>query len=87
MMEYRFGKSSLAFACVVVLSAFATSSWAHGPSGTVEIEETQAMLILGGDWGHGTLHFNGKDQKFKSKGVKLGGTVSTSYTCTEVSTI
>jgi hypothetical protein len=31
------------------------------------------MLILGGDWGKGTLHFKGKAHHFKTKGVTVGG--------------
>jgi len=43
------------------------------PSGTVVIDETQVMLIVGGDSGHGTLTFQGNDYKFKAKGLKVGG--------------
>jgi hypothetical protein len=43
------------------------------PSGTITIDETQVMLILGGDVGHGTLSYQGNEFKFKSKGLKVGG--------------
>lgn len=43
------------------------------PSGTVDIDEVQVMLILGGDHGHGTLHYKGKDYRFKASGLKVGG--------------
>lgn len=43
------------------------------PSGTVVIDETQIMWIVGGDIGGGTLHFQGKSYKFKTDGLKLGG--------------
>ena len=45
------------------------------PSGTVVIDETQVVLLIGGDIGGGTLvmHSNGETRKFKIKGVKLGG--------------
>jgi len=38
------------------------------PSGTIHFEEWQVMAILGGDWGHGTLGYNGKTYKFKITG-------------------
>jgi hypothetical protein len=48
--------------------------WAEEqPSGTVTIDEVQVMLIVGGDHGKGTLHFDGKDYDFKAGGLKLGG--------------
>ena len=43
------------------------------PSGTVVIDETQIMWIVGGDIGGGTLHFQGESYKFKTDGLKLGG--------------
>jgi len=43
------------------------------PSGTVVIDETQIMWIVGGDIGGCTLHFQGKSYKFKTDGLKLGG--------------
>jgi hypothetical protein len=43
------------------------------PSGTVVIDETQIMWIVGGDIGGGTLNFEGKAYKFKTDGLKLGG--------------
>jgi hypothetical protein len=42
-------------------------------SGTVVIDETQAMLIIGGSYGGGTLNFQGEAYPFKAKGLKLGG--------------
>lgn len=43
------------------------------PSGTIVIDETQVMWIVGGDIGGGTLNFQGKSYKFKTDGLKLGG--------------
>jgi len=43
------------------------------PSGTIVIDETQIMWIVGGDIGGGTLQYQGKDYKFKTVGLKLGG--------------
>jgi hypothetical protein len=43
------------------------------PSGTIVIDETQVMWIVGGDIGGGTLQFQGESHKFKTDGLKLGG--------------
>jgi hypothetical protein len=43
------------------------------PSGTIVIDETQIMWIVGGDIGGGTLNYEGKSHKFKTDGLKLGG--------------
>jgi hypothetical protein len=43
------------------------------PSGTVVIDETQIMWIVGGDIGGGTLEYKGQSYKFKMDGLKLGG--------------
>lgn len=43
------------------------------PSGTILIDETQVMWVVGGDIGGGTLNFQGKSYKFKTGGLKLGG--------------
>lgn len=42
-------------------------------SGTITIDETQIMWIVGGDVGGGTLEFQGNAYEFKMGGVKLGG--------------
>ena len=47
-----------------------TGEW---PSGSIHFEEWQVMAILGGDWGHGTLGYNGKTYKFKATGMGAGG--------------
>ena len=43
------------------------------PSGTVVIDETQVMVILGGDLGGGTLLLGDKSYSFKTGGLKIGG--------------
>jgi len=47
-----------------------TGEW---PSGSIHIEEWQVMAILAGNWGHGTLGYNGKTYKFKLTGMGAGG--------------
>jgi hypothetical protein len=41
------------------------------PSAEVTIKVTQAAVGLGLTWGEGTLHFKGKDYKFKVSGLNL----------------
>ena len=43
------------------------------PSGTIIIDETQAMIIVGGSAGEGTLTFNGEEYAFTTGGVRVGG--------------
>ena len=42
------------------------------PSGTVVIDETQVMVIIGGSKGGGTLLFDDNSYSFKTGGLKLG---------------
>ncbi|MDX2439121.1 MAG: hypothetical protein QNK40_01075, partial [Desulfobacterales bacterium] len=42
---------------------------AEAASGSIHFEEWQVMAILGGNWGHGTLGYNGKTYKFKVTGM------------------
>jgi hypothetical protein len=55
---------------VVVCAAMAEEK---KPSGTVVIDETQIMWVVGGDIGGGTLDFKGHAYPFKMGGIKLGG--------------
>ena len=43
------------------------------PSGTLTLKETEVGLLLGGDWGKGTLNFAGAEHPFKMTGAKVGG--------------
>lgn len=43
------------------------------PSGTLVIDETQVMLLVGGDVGGGTLLLGDKSYSFKTGGLKIGG--------------
>lgn len=54
-------------------SKTSTTSHDDTASGTIHIDETQVMLLLGGTFGGGTLSFQGESYKFKVKGLKLGG--------------
>jgi hypothetical protein len=43
------------------------------PDGTIHWEGEEFMAILEGQWGHGTLAYNGKVYKFKTSAVGVGG--------------
>ncbi len=43
------------------------------PSGTIEFEEEEFRVILGGQGGKGTLHFQGREYPFKLTGITAGG--------------
>ncbi|MCP4288823.1 MAG: DUF1134 domain-containing protein [Gammaproteobacteria bacterium] len=43
------------------------------PSATVTLQSKSIRLLLGGSWGSGTLHFQGKEYPFKIKGLSAGG--------------
>ena len=73
-MKIRISRPLLALTALLLLTplSFATD---EAPSATVVIDETQVMLLIGGDAGHGTLvpHFTTGARSFSVKGVKLGG--------------
>ena len=57
----------------ILLSAGSALAEDKAPSGTIVIDETQVMWIVGGDIGGGTLNYQGESYKFKTDGLKLGG--------------
>jgi hypothetical protein len=57
----------------VLMAGNAVSAEEDTASGTVIIDETQIMWVVGGDVGGGTLKFKGQSYKFKIDGLKLGG--------------
>jgi hypothetical protein len=57
----------------VLMTANVVSAEEETVSGTVVIDETQIMWVVGGDVGGGTLTFKGQSYKFKMEGLKLGG--------------
>jgi hypothetical protein len=65
--------TKLMLAVIVTLVAFQAGAEDKIPSGTVEIEEKELSLIIGGSYGHGTLHFEGADYPLKISGIKVGG--------------
>ena len=65
-----------AFLCLIAAAMFlAGNNVIAGdkePSGTVVIDETQVMVIIGGSKGGGTLLFGGNSYSFKTGGLKFG---------------
>ena len=59
------------FAAPLLLSA--NSFAGDVKTGTVVIDETQVMVIIGGDVGGGTLLLGEESYSFKTGGLKLGG--------------
>jgi LysM repeat protein len=59
--------------CFVFFVASLASADEKIPSGTIKIDEVQFAYILGGDIGHGTLHYQGMKYHFKTGGIKAGG--------------
>jgi len=58
---------------VVPLLLSANSFAGDVKTGTVVIDETQVMVIVGGDLGGGTLLLGDESYSFKTGGLKLGG--------------
>lgn len=65
-------------ATTLLVSSLALAADAKQPSGTVEIEETQFAVILGGSIGGGKLTFQGKEYPFKIGGLTAGANVGIS---------
>ena len=69
---------AMVFGCASSKSSTTTSTGAEqksaeAPSGSLHMEEWQVMALLAGDWGRGTLGYNGKTYKFKMTGLGAGG--------------
>ena len=58
---------------IVPLLLSANSFAGDVKTGTVVIDETQVMIIIGGDVGGGTLLLGDESYSFKTDGLKLGG--------------
>lgn len=70
--KVKTGSTSLVIwlALAVLTAGYA---WAQAPSATVDFEEESLRLIIGGERGSGTLHFQGSDYTFKLNGITAGG--------------
>ena len=69
---------AVVFGCASTKSSTTTATGAEqkpaeAPSGSIHFEEWQVMAMLAGNWGHGTLGYNGKTYKFKVTGLGAGG--------------
>lgn len=72
-MNRIFNRAFWFFLIPLLLTARIALAEDQTPSGTILIDETQVMWIVGGDIGGGTLTFQGESYKFKTDGLKLGG--------------
>lgn len=63
---------SFIFATLIVFSNI-VSAEDEKPSATVSINEKQVGFLLTGDWGHGTLMYQGEPHMFHMGGAKIGG--------------
>ena len=52
------------------------------PDATLEIEQTDVKLLIGGGWGGGKLHFKGETYDFKTGGLVIGGVGITKISAT-----
>ncbi|MCI0454547.1 MAG: DUF1134 domain-containing protein [Candidatus Dadabacteria bacterium] len=57
---------------ILLIGSAAVAKDTKPPSGTVEINETQFGIIIGGSVGGGTLRFKGGSYPFKTSGLKVG---------------
>lgn len=69
---YRFVLMTLGVSLLCSGSAFADKDLGERTA-TMVVDETQVMLLVGGDWGGGTLLFGDESYSFKTHGLKLGG--------------
>ncbi len=61
------------FVALIMMVLYASAALASGdkPSGTVSIETTSVAIGIGFRWGEGVLNFQGKEYKFKIKGLSV----------------
>ena len=65
--------SAIALIAVLIGVYGLASASDEKPVGTIKIDETQVMLLIGGDAGGGKLEFKGETYDFKTKGLQIGG--------------
>ena len=72
----RTSRIGFAFAGVVViaglLAATAVAAEGRKADATLTLSEGSVAAGIGWSWGHGTLHYQGKDYKFKVEGLTVG---------------
>ena len=72
--KFLVGKITTCIATAALMLAGGLSIAADDePTGTVTIKETEVGILIGGDWGHGTLNYDGAPYMFHLGGIKLGG--------------
>ena len=78
LKHYRKMAGPALLTTMLLVGGLALAADAKKPSGTVEIEETQFAVILGGSVGGGKLTFQGKEYPFKIGGLTAGANVGIS---------
>ena len=73
---FRTSRIGFALAGVALITGFLAASAVSGagrtPDATVTLTEGSVAAGIGWSWGHGTLHYQGKDYKFKVEGLTVG---------------
>ncbi|MFZ1640054.1 MAG: DUF1134 domain-containing protein [Candidatus Contendobacter sp.] len=69
MRSYRKMIGRALLTATLLVSSLALAAEVKQPVGTISIDETQIGLLMGGDFGAGTLTFHGKTYPFKLKGL------------------
>ena len=76
-MKNRFKMTGhVLLATTLLMGSLALAAEVKQPVGTISIDETQIGLLMGGDFGAGTLTFHGKTYPFKLKGLGERASVS-----------
>lgn len=73
MDRRRFATSLAVSAAGLALPLPAMAESRPNPSATIDIDETQVALLIGGNFGGGKLNFGGRVYKFTIGGLGLGG--------------
>ena len=62
----------LTLALAMVLTAGAVLAQTQTPSGTISIKLNSASALMGASWGQAVLTFQGRTQRFRVRGLKVG---------------
>lgn len=73
MHRRRFTATLAAAAASLALPRTLLAESKPAPSATIDIDETQVALLIGGNFGGGTLNFGGRSYKFTIGGLGVGG--------------
>src|SRR5262245_65600014 len=63
---------TIGLAMLLCLAAVGSAADKKTPDGTIKLSEGSVAAGIGWSWGHGTLNYKGKTQKFKVEGLYVG---------------